>query len=93
MTGRWDMCGDVQVSLLWKLESNLKTRFSNKEGKIKTGSTRNCVVNVAVIAAVTAFMLSVLVFLAVIQMLLKEEDLEHFLEHAVSSYHRANPEE
>ncbi|GJX39081.1 hypothetical protein Tco_0252384, partial [Tanacetum coccineum] len=45
--------------------------FSNKEGKIKTGSTRNCGVNVAVVAVVTVCMLLVLVFPAAIQMMKK----------------------
>ncbi|GKC13857.1 hypothetical protein Tco_1010639, partial [Tanacetum coccineum] len=71
MTRRLDMCGDVQLSLLWRLESNLKTRFSNKEGKIETASTRNWVVNVAVVEAVMAFMLLVLVFPAAIQIMKK----------------------
>ncbi|GJT44971.1 RNA-directed DNA polymerase, eukaryota, reverse transcriptase zinc-binding domain protein [Tanacetum coccineum] len=43
-----DICGDVQLSL-----------FSNKEGKIETSSTRNCVVNVAVVTAVYAFGISI----------------------------------
>ncbi|GJV51437.1 hypothetical protein Tco_1447178 [Tanacetum coccineum] len=59
MTRRLNMYGDVQLSLLWRLASNLKTRFNNKEGKIETGSTRNCVVNVAVVAAVYAFGISI----------------------------------
>ncbi|GJX82841.1 hypothetical protein Tco_0332322 [Tanacetum coccineum] len=54
---------------------------------------------------VLRFMLLVLVFLAVIQgmhrtrmmkkllVMMDEEDLEHFLEHDVSSYHQANPGE
>ncbi|GJV26428.1 hypothetical protein Tco_1379123 [Tanacetum coccineum] len=50
--------------------------FSNKEGKIEIGSTRNCVVNVAVIAALTAFMLLVLVFLAAIQVMHKMRCLD-----------------
>nr|GEV21152.1 hypothetical protein [Tanacetum cinerariifolium] len=42
-TYKLDMHGDVQASL-----------FSSKECKTETGSTHNCVVNVAVVAAVTA---------------------------------------
>nr|GEW27302.1 hypothetical protein [Tanacetum cinerariifolium] len=42
-TCRLDMRGDVQASL-----------FNSKECKTETGSTHNCVVNVAVVAAVTA---------------------------------------
>ncbi|GKE09991.1 hypothetical protein Tco_1413542, partial [Tanacetum coccineum] len=50
MTRRLDMCGDVQSKPMMK--------FSNKEGKIETGSTCNCVENVAVVAVVYAFAIS-----------------------------------